>query len=73
MLKEIVIGLSYVWNKNVVHRDIKPVNIIIRNSTQKPVILDLGIAKNLDSKSVTQCGMWGTPGYSSPKLKPSRA
>lgn len=55
MLKEIVIGLSYVWNKNVVHRDIKPVNIIIRNSTQKPVILDLSIAKNLDSKSVTQC------------------
>ena len=67
LLKEIVIGLSYVWNKNVVHRDIKPANIIIRNSTKKPVILDLGIAKNLDSKSVTQGGMWGTPGYSSPE------
>ena len=65
--------MSYVWNKNVVHGDIKPANIIIRNSTQKPVILDLGIAKNLDSKSVTQGGMWGIPGYSSPKLKPSRA
>ena len=59
--------MSYVWNKNVVHRDIKPANIIIRNSTKKPVILDLGIAKNLDSKSVTQGGMWGTPGYSSPE------
>ena len=67
ILKELVIGLSFVWNQNVVHRDIKPANIIIRNSNQKPVILDLGIAKNLNSDSVTQGGMWGTPGYSSPE------
>lgn len=67
ILKELVIGLSYVWNQNIVHRDIKPANIIIRNSNLKPVILDLGIAKNLDSNSVTQGGMWGTPGYSSPE------
>lgn len=67
MLKELVIGLSHVWDKNVVHRDIKPANIIIRNSNLKPVILDLGIAKDLDSNSITQGGMWGTPGYSSPE------
>ncbi len=67
LLKELVIGLSFVWAQNVVHRDIKPANIIIRNSNLKPVILDLGIAKNLDSNSVTQGGMWGTPGYSSPE------
>lgn len=67
LLKELVLGLSFIWNKNIVHRDIKPANIIIRNSNNKPVILDLGIAKNLDSSSVTQGGMWGTPGYSSPE------
>lgn len=67
ILKELVVGLSFVWNQNVVHRDIKPANIIIRNSNLKPVILDLGIAKNLDSSTVTQGGMWGTPGYSSPE------
>ena len=67
ILKELVLGLSFVWNQNVVHRDIKPANIIIRNSNLKPVILDLGIAKNLDSSTVTQGGMWGTPGYSSPE------
>lgn len=47
ILKELVIALSYVWDKNIVHRDIKPANIIIRSSNLKPVILDLGIAKNL--------------------------
>ena len=67
LLRELVKGLSYVWDQNVVHRDIKPANIIIRKSNNKPVILDLGIAKNLDSKSVTEGGMWGTPGYSSPE------
>lgn len=67
ILKELVIALSYVWDKNIVHRDIKPANIIIRSSNLKPVILDLGIAKNLNSKSVTQGAMWGTPGYSSPE------
>lgn len=65
LLKEIVIGISYIWDNNIVHRDIKPENIIIRND--KPVILDLGIAKNLNSNSVTAGGMAHTPGYASPE------
>ena len=69
LLKELVIGLEFVWSKNVVHRDIKPANIIIRKSNNKPVILDLGIAKNLDSSTVTEGGMWGTKGYSSPEQR----
>lgn len=67
ILRDLVIGLSFVWDQNVVHRDIKPANIIIRKSNLKPVILDLGIAKDLDSSSITVGGMWGTPGYSSPE------
>lgn len=69
LLKELIIGLDFVWQKNVVHRDIKPANIIIRKSNNKPVILDLGIAKNLDSNTVTTGGMWGTRGYSSPEQR----
>ena len=68
-LRELVIGLEYIWNKNVVHRDIKPANIRIRQSSNKPVILDLGIAKNLNSSTVTEGGMWGTKGYSSPEQR----
>lgn len=69
LLKELVLGLEYIWNKNVVHRDIKPANVRIRQSSNKPVILDLGIAKNLDSSTVTEGGMWGTKGYSSPEQR----
>lgn len=69
LLKDLVIGLEYVWDKNIVHRDIKPTNIIIRKSNNKPVILDLGIAKNLESSTITEGGMWGTKGYSSPEQR----
>lgn len=65
LLEEIVIGISYIWDYDIVHRDIKPENIIIRDN--KPVILDLGIAKNLNSSSVTVGGMAHTPGYAPPE------
>ena len=66
LLKGLITALSYIWDKDIVHRDIKPDNIIIRKD--EPVILDLGIAKNLNSDSVTAgIGMWGTPCYKSPE------
>ena len=45
-------ALNILWCKNTVHRDIKPGNIMIRPNL-KPVILDLGIAKQLDKESLT--------------------
>lgn len=67
LLLELVIGLSFIWDMDIVHRDIKPANIIIREEDGKPVVLDLGIAKNLNSSTVTQGGMWGTECYASPE------
>lgn len=69
LLKELVTGLEYVWSKDIVHRDIKPANIRIRKINSKPVILDLGIAKNLNSNTITEGPMWGTRGYSSPEQR----
>lgn len=67
-IKNSLMGLKCIWDKNIVHRDIKPENIIIRNSGV-PVILDLGIAKNLETGSISQqFGMMaGTISYSSPE------
>ncbi len=62
-------ALNILWCKNTVHRDIKPGNIMIRPSL-KPVILDLGIAKQLDKESLTAtCQMIGpcTLIYASPE------
>lgn len=67
---QIADALDYAWNEyNIIHRDIKPENIMIGDSG-KPVLLDLGIAKQMDGDApgLTQVGIIiGTPDYISPE------
>ena len=67
---QIADALDYAWNEyNIIHRDIKPENIMIGDSG-KPVLLDLGIAKQIggDAPGLTQVGIIiGTPDYISPE------
>lgn len=53
LLIQLVEGLQILWEQEIVHRDLKPENIIIRKNGD-PVILDLGIAKILNTQSLTQ-------------------
>ncbi|NMA50480.1 MAG: protein kinase [Mollicutes bacterium] len=62
LLQELIIALQYIWEKSIVHRDLKPSNIKLRNN-KTPVILDLGIAKILDSSDNITTSMWFTEGY----------
>lgn len=62
-------GLNYAGREGVIHRDIKPGNIIIAPNGE-PQIVDMGLAKRIDpgSVSVTQSKtMLGTPLYMSPE------
>lgn len=62
-------ALSYAWNEfNILHRDIKPGNIII-DILSIPRLLDLGVAKTInDDNSLTIDGdVVGTPHYISPE------
>ncbi|MBI3269461.1 MAG: protein kinase [Planctomycetes bacterium] len=61
-------AVHYAHTRMVVHRDLKPGNILIDVSGQ-PRILDFGLAKTLDSTSaVTQAGeVLGTPFYMAPE------
>jgi len=47
--------LSPVWEKKCIHRDLKPQNIIIKNDGS-PVVLDFGIARDLDDETITPTG-----------------
>jgi eukaryotic-like serine/threonine-protein kinase len=71
ILKEVADALSYAHNRNVIHRDIKPDNIIIDEETGRAMVTDFGIARALtdsgDSR-LTATGMAiGTPAYMSPE------
>jgi predicted Ser/Thr protein kinase len=65
MFIEILNALDYAHNRNVIHRDLKPTNVIVRASDGQPIILDFGSAyvlDDLDSKSLTS-EVVGTIGY----------
>ena len=71
ILKEVADALAYAHNRNVIHRDIKPDNIIIDEETGRAMVTDFGIARALtdsgDSR-LTATGMAiGTPAYMSPE------
>lgn len=68
VLRAVARGLGYAHGHKIIHRDVKPVNIMFRDETQ-PVVTDFGIAKSLDASHVfTQAGgVMGTPHYMSPE------
>ncbi|HVR87819.1 MAG TPA: serine/threonine-protein kinase [Planctomycetota bacterium] len=61
-------ALQYAHSHGVIHRDIKPQNIMV-DREGKPYLMDFGMAKSLENPSfMTAVGMaMGTPSYMSPE------
>ena len=72
MLAHVSRAIEALWAVRVVHRDIKPDNIM-RRPTGDFVLIDLGVARHLDETTVTQDGYTlGTRGYMSPEQAVAR-
>lgn len=69
ILTPIADALAYAHNSEIIHRDVKPSNILITESGA-PMLSDFGIAKLLEQSdpTMTDAGMGvGTPDYMSPE------
>ena len=70
LLEQIASGLDYAHEEGVIHRDVKPGNILVSAKGPKRIrvkIVDFGLAKLKDSKLTATGYFLGTPSYSSPE------
>jgi len=67
ILQQVGAGLGYAHKRGIIHRDVKPANVMV-DTEGWAVVTDFGIAKVTETKGLTMTGATvGTPSYMSPE------
>lgn len=62
----VVVALCGIHDAQVVHRDLKPDNVLLGGSG--PVVIDFGVARLLELTATQPAGLAGTPAYTAPEV-----
>jgi serine/threonine-protein kinase len=68
LVQEVAWALAYAHNQGVIHRDVKPENILLERGTGRALVTDFGIARLADQTPATPSSdVMGTPRLMSPE------
>ncbi len=71
LFADVALGLAHLHQQGVIHRDIKPGNLMLTRDGQRVVLADLGLARLMDASQVlsqSQSPQLGTLRYMAPEL-----
>lgn len=66
-LSQIIMGLEYLHEHNIIYRDLKPDNILL-DANKNIKLADFGIAVHIDPKAQAVSTLIGSPAYISPEI-----
>jgi serine/threonine protein kinase len=67
LMGKILEALAYAHDNDIVHRDVKPDNVMIEDHSKRPLITDFGVARVSRTKSTSDRLLLGTPMYIAPE------